>query len=516
MILRHRLFYLALLSKFDHDFVQLKIGSEGLGVISIFKPDLLRSVEAARIPVYTENEDGLIGITFDPEFVTNGFIYLLYSPPAESVNQLSRFKVVADKIDLPSEKVVLKYATQRSLCCHTGGSMRWDDKGNLYISVGDNSSPFASDGFDPIDEIPGREGFDAQRSAGNTNDLRGKILRIKPTADGGYTIPAGNLFPPGTAKTRPEILSMGHRNPYRIGVDPEKGWVLIGEVGPDAGADKPGRGPAGHDEFNVVTKPGNFGWPYFIADNKPYDYYNFQTKTSGPPFNPLKPENHSPNNTGLTELPPAQPASIWYTYNSGTSTAGKAFPGLTGNGQRTALGGPYYRFSGTGPKTRMPPHLSGKFLVGEFSRRWFDVLALDDSGRVSDVQPIFRGMTFKEPIDMAFGPEGNLYVLEYGEGWFAANAGGGLYQIEYSGSCLLPVNAIARSAKRQSRLNGGLVPGLTLTRGIKVPPGYTRVQAYRVDGALAWERKVSGDEARGTVFAPAGLAEGLFKIIFQL
>ena len=58
--------------------------------------------------------------------------------------------------------------------------------------------------------------FDAQRTSANTNDLRGKILRIRVTAGGGYSIPAGNLFRPGTAKTRPEIYAMGFRNPFRM------------------------------------------------------------------------------------------------------------------------------------------------------------------------------------------------------------------------------------------------------------------------------------------------------------
>ncbi len=63
--------------------------------------------------------------------------------------------------------------------------------------------------------------LDAQRSAANTNDLRGKVLRIKPKANGGYAIPRGNLFPVGTPKTRPEIYAMGLRNPFRIEVDPQ-------------------------------------------------------------------------------------------------------------------------------------------------------------------------------------------------------------------------------------------------------------------------------------------------------
>ena len=73
--------------------------------------------------------------------------------------------------------------------------------------------------------------------AGNTNDLRGKILRIHPEDDGTYTIPEGNLFPKGTEKTRPEIYVMGDRNPWRISIDSKTGYIYWGEVGPDASED---------------------------------------------------------------------------------------------------------------------------------------------------------------------------------------------------------------------------------------------------------------------------------------
>ncbi|NEE50629.1 PQQ-dependent sugar dehydrogenase, partial [Streptomyces sp. SID8455] len=95
---------------------------------------------------------------------------------------------------------------------HVGGDIDFDAAGNLYLTTGDDTNPFESSGYAPIDERTDRNPqFDAQRSSGNTNDLRGKLLRIKPTADGGYTVPSGNLFAPGTAGTRPEIYAMGFR-----------------------------------------------------------------------------------------------------------------------------------------------------------------------------------------------------------------------------------------------------------------------------------------------------------------
>ena len=81
----------------------------------------------------------------------------------------------------------------------------------------------------------GGAGRDAQMTAANTNDLRGKIIRIHPEINGTYTVPTGNmqdlpvfasLSAADKAKVKPEIYSMGHRNPYRLGVDRYRSWVM--------------------------------------------------------------------------------------------------------------------------------------------------------------------------------------------------------------------------------------------------------------------------------------------------
>ena len=192
--------------------------------------------------------------------------------------------------------------------------MVFDSQGNLYASTGDNTHPGESDGFTPVDERDGRGPWNALKSAANPNDLRGKILRVHPEKDGTVTIPKGNLFPPGTPKTRPEIYVMGNRNPWRIEVDPKTGYLYWGEVGPDSGGPNENRGPAGFDEINQARVAGNFGWPLVIADNKPYRRYDFASRKTGEAWNPATPLNESRYNTGTQKLPPAQPAFIWYPY----------------------------------------------------------------------------------------------------------------------------------------------------------------------------------------------------------
>src|SRR5579872_1137783 len=95
----------------------------------------------------------------------------------------------------------------------------------------------------------------------------------------------GNLFSPGTPKTRPEIYVMGNRNPYRISVDQKNSFLYWGEVGPDANNDSlDTRGPRGYDEVNQARKAGFFGWPLFIANNIPYREYDYATGKTGPYF----------------------------------------------------------------------------------------------------------------------------------------------------------------------------------------------------------------------------------------
>src|SRR5690606_15923617 len=140
---------------------------------------------------------------------------------------------------------MLEVPLQRT-CYHSAGSLAFGPSGLLFIAVGDNTTPSASQGFSPLDEREGRLCYDAQRSAANTNDLRGKILRIRPEKDGSYRIPEGNLFPKDGSQGRPEIYVMGNRNPFRIAVDQHNGYLYWGEIGPDAGSDSLHRGPRGY------------------------------------------------------------------------------------------------------------------------------------------------------------------------------------------------------------------------------------------------------------------------------
>jgi len=393
---------------------------ERAGLMKIWKPDSQTTVTAATFnvnyhPSGSKNaawEDGLIGVTLDPDFSRNHWLYLYYSPANATGNQLSRFVLEADKLDLASEVVVVRVPTQRDVCCHAAGSLAFDAHGNLFIATGDNTNPFESDGYNPADYRPGRYGWDAARSAGNTADLRGKILRIHPEKDGTYTIPPGNLFPPGTPLTKPEIYVMGCRNPFRISVDSASGVLYWGDVGPDAQNTDPDRGPAGFDDFNRAPRPGNFGWPFVRGNNKPYRAYDFAAKTSGPAFDPQKPVNLSPNNTGLRELPPVQPAWIWYPYAPSTR-----FPAL-GSGPRAACAGPVYHYDANlASPHKLPKQFDNCLFIYEWARNWIKIIKLDAPGDKPDIRPFAADLKFLKPIELKLGPDGCLYLIEFGTAW---------------------------------------------------------------------------------------------------
>ena len=413
------------------------------GEILLYKKEMQEISQVALLDVYHKTlntpgvnaEEGLMGIQKDPDFSSNNWVYVFYSPTGDEwVNRLSRFKFKDDSFDLDSEQIILDVASQREICCHTGGSIAFGPGNLLYLSTGDNSTPFdekgapyVNHGYAPLNDLPGREQYDARRSSGNTNDLRGKIIRIKVNEDGSYDIPEGNLFPPGTPKTRPEIYTMGHRNPYRISVDPKTGWVYWGDVGPDSRIDSlETRGPKGYDELNQAREAGNFGWPLFIANNQAYYDYDYSTGETGKQFDPEKPINDSKNNTGLTELPPAMPAYVYYPYVESTE-----FPQVA-TGGRNAMAGPTYYNDLYKGDNALPEYYDSKVIVYDWIRGWMKAVSLFPDGTFNKMEPFASDIKVNNLIDMEVGSDGTIYLLEYGTGWFLRNDDASLGYIKYN------------------------------------------------------------------------------------
>lgn len=444
-----------------------------------------------------KNEEGLLGIVPDPDFAENNWLYV-YWMPHESIDReqrtgkrvVSRFTYDPETptIDQSTRVDLLEWTAQIHSCCHAGGGMAFDDDGNLYIGSGDNNSSQGSDGYSGNNWTADYKGLsfqDARRTSGNTNDLNGKILRIHPEDDGSYTIPAGNLFTgdeEGGDKTRPEIYVMGVRNISRLQIDADTDWLTAAWVGPDAADPSTTWGPAKYENAAIITQAGNHGWPFCTGDNQPYrDRSNEDATEPGGWYDCDDLQNTSPRNTGLVDIPDAVPSNIWYSPHGGgpvyperdddsgiptydEDDATYTQPYLTGGGQ-AIMSGPTYRQSQVNENSDVawPSYWEGKWLIGDQSNDNNRVAITMDPSTVheqgspafgEDLRHIISPGTGDDELmswmDAKFGPDGALYLLDYGGGFFSLHENQKLTRVTYDGGPPTPRPAVSTEPTTQS------------------------------------------------------------------
>ncbi len=468
-----------------------EIGPQGLeatGRLKMWDPETGQTTLVATIPTRADalstSEDGVLGMALDPDFETTRNVYIYYSPRGEGegwpmtgtglalgYNLISRFTLNAEGTAIVSEQPILQVPkvkvapqgdgvpgqTSSNWPAHTGGAgLDFDSEGSLYLGVGDDVNPYGvgQDGYGPMDQRFEHR-YDARNTAANTNDLRGKILRIDPLetitpgAEPGvgttYEIPAGNMFPPGTADTRPEIYAMGFRQPFTIHADPgDPGTVVVGEYGPDSGANDANRGPAGIIEWNHITEPGFFGWPLCTGDGSTansYNRYTYPSGPSGPRYDCSAGEipNESSFNTGLADIPgPAEPADVWHKRN-GEHPIEFDLPPAS---YQEPVTGPIYRYDAGNPsETKWPAYYDGSWLILDRGNNWWREARLrDDGSGLLRVNRFFQPGQFGPPdnnfpIPIEFGPDGALYVGLWTGGCCRELAGGQgrIVRIDYVG-----------------------------------------------------------------------------------
>lgn len=209
---------------------RILIGQQG-GTVKVVKDGVILPGNALAITVdasggqYTER--GLIGITADPNFATNGYIYIFYTTTVGGThNKVSRFKMNGDVIDPASETLVTNLDLLSTASNHNGGALHFGLDGKLYIATGENAKP---------------------ANAQNLNVTHGKLLRLN--SDG--TIPADNPYAADTNSAKRKIWQYGLRNPFTFDIQPGTGKLFINDVGQDA-----------WEEINDGTVANkNFGWP---------------------------------------------------------------------------------------------------------------------------------------------------------------------------------------------------------------------------------------------------------------
>ncbi len=187
-------------------------------------------------------EQGLLSMAFAPDYQTSGRFYVDYTDGSNNLQiiQYRRARTDPNRADTASARTVLTI-DHHSETNHNGGQLQFGPDGDLYVGVGDGGS----------------EG-DPHNYGQNTGVLLGKLLRIAPGPGGGYTIPPGNPYSPGSGQ-RPEIWAYGLRNPWRFSFDRRTGDLIIGDVGQDT-----------EEEIDFARRGAgagaNYGWSIFEGD----------------------------------------------------------------------------------------------------------------------------------------------------------------------------------------------------------------------------------------------------------
>jgi cytochrome c len=398
---------------------------ERKGGIKFFDANKRSIKTIAELPVISSQSNGISGIALDPDFENTGWIFFSYTPQANpGHHRISRFKIIEDSMAINSEQILFEHSVAISNGWHGINAIDFDSKGNLYFAIGDFTIQTGDvAGYAQIDER--NSSNDSQTTSSNSNNLLGKISRIHPEKDGTYTIPEGNLFQKEDSLARPEIYIMGCRNPYRFTLDSKTDVLYFGDVGPDALKDGE-KGPKGYDELNIAGSSGYYGWPYVVADNKPYRDFNYITNTLGTFFDPDNLMNTSPNNTGKKKLMATRKAVLWYPKGKSHD-----FPYLGTGGMNIMIGPKYYRDDFKPSNVRFPTYYNEKLFVYDWVRNWINVLALDENQKLVRIEPFLSTQEFNKIIDMKFGDDGTLYILEYGSGGYKANADASLKRVKY-------------------------------------------------------------------------------------
>lgn len=213
---------------------------EGIARVRLVRQGVLQKEPILEISTSAQIDSGLQSMVLDPDFVQNGYFYLWHATGIDSpgwngkpVNRLTRYTYdfATRSVDEKTAAIILDKVPWNQI--HNGGGLAFDDEGNLFIATGDSAGP--------LDRT--------RNNAQNYESLGGKLLRIRPEPEGGYSIPPDNPYV-GMADHRPEIYAAGFRNPFRMMRHPSEQAFFLIDVGLDT-----------WEEVNLVESGANYGWP---------------------------------------------------------------------------------------------------------------------------------------------------------------------------------------------------------------------------------------------------------------
>lgn len=224
--------------------------AERHGTIRIVQDGALQPEPFAELVVFSEAENGLLGLALDPDFQNSPYVYA-FATRTPDEQEILRFR---EEQGSAVEEVVIRDRLPTRGVFHSGGGLKFGPDGKLYFSIGDTQEP---------------------ELAQDMNSLAGKICRINP--DGG--VPADNPFQTPTGSPR-SIYALGFRNPFRFTFASDGRMFVL-----DVGSDGAGR----REEINLVRAGDNCGWP--IAEGGPeflplpdltYPIYTYHEKGAAP------------------------------------------------------------------------------------------------------------------------------------------------------------------------------------------------------------------------------------------
>jgi len=196
------------------------------GAVRVIKNGVLLPTPFLTVTVDSSGERGLLGVAFDPNFVSNQLVYIYYTATSPTLhNRISRFTAAGDVAMAGSETIVMDLDNLSAATNHNGGALHFGPDGNLYVAVGDNAS---------------------SANAQSLANRLGKMLRMSASG----SIPTDNPFFNTATGDNRAIWALGLRNPFTFSFQPGVGRMFINDVGQST-----------WEEINDGMAGANYGWP---------------------------------------------------------------------------------------------------------------------------------------------------------------------------------------------------------------------------------------------------------------